>query len=132
MRLDGWEERLAEIVEAASARPFTWGLHDCCTFAAACVDAITGSDHLARLDYEDERAAKRVIACHGGLVEAVSAHLGHPVEGWAHARRGDVCVVPTEQGDGLGVCTGTHVAVAAERGLARYPLHLARLVWRIE
>lgn len=132
MRVDGWEERLAEVVEAAESRPFEWGVHDCCTFAAACVDAITGSDHVGRLDYADERAAKRILACHGGLLEAVTSRLGVTVGGWAHARRGDVCLVPTEQGDGLGVCLGTHIAVAAEQGIERYPLPLARWVWRIE
>lgn len=131
MRIDGWEARLAEVVDAAIDRPFAWGTHDCCTFAAACVDAVTGSDHLDHLGYEDERTAKRVIACHGGLVEAIAARLGSPCAGWAHARRGDICLVPTEQGDGLGVCVGHRIVLPGERGLASYPLHLAQCTWRV-
>lgn len=132
MRIDGWEERLAEVVEAAQSRPFVWGSHDCCMFAAVCVDAITGSDLADRLGYTDETGAHAIIAQHGGLAEAVAHHLGESVDRWALARRGDVCLVPTEQGDGVGVCIGAQIAVAAERGLEHYPLHLAQRVWRIE
>ncbi len=132
-RKQGWEARLAAIVEAASDRPFVWGTHDCCTFAAACVDAVLGGDFVAQLAdlYTDEASARRYLEARGGLRSATTAILGEPVDRWALARRGDVCLVPAEQGPGLGVCIGHRIALPGERGLALYSLSVALCVWRV-
>jgi hypothetical protein len=137
MRLDGWEERLEAAIEAGRTRTFAWGgiedRHDCCTFAARCIDAVTGSSLIVNLacEYDDERTALRFLARHGGLAGAVTHYLGEGVPRWSAARRGDVCLVPTERGDGLGVCVGNRIAVAGD-GVELYPLELAQLVWAIE
>ena len=134
MRLDGWEEALDAVVRAAGERPFAYGAHDCCRFAAECVDAITGGDYLKRLsaEYHDEASMLAYLAATGGVQLAAMQWLGAGDERWSQARRGDVCLVPTERGDGLGVCVGDRIAVAADHGLALYPLTAARRVWRIE
>ena len=43
-RLPDWEERLAAYLEPLRTRPFEWGAHDCCTFTAGAVEAMTGVD----------------------------------------------------------------------------------------
>lgn len=134
MRVDGWEEHLDAAIEAARARPFELGGHDCCRFAASCVDAITGSDLVGELGrhYADDSTARRFLAARGGMRAAVTSFLGEPRDGWTRARRGDVCLVPTEGMDGVGICVGPYIAVAAERGLSLYPISAALAVWVIE
>lgn len=43
-RLPDWEARLAAYLEPLRLRAFAWGQHDCCTFAAGAVTAMTGVD----------------------------------------------------------------------------------------
>lgn len=43
-RLPDWDARLAAYLEPIRARPFAWGRHDCCTFSAGAVEAMTGVD----------------------------------------------------------------------------------------
>jgi len=132
-RLDGWEERLDAAIEAARPNPFALGQHDCARFAASCIDAITGAGLLEQLSaqYHDEESCLRWLATQGSVEAAASSLLGAPASGWACARRGDVCLVPVEGGDGLGVCVGLYIAVAAERGLSLYPLSTATRTWMI-
>lgn len=126
--------RLNAVIDSCEGLPFRYGEHDCCMFAARCVDAMSGTA-LSRLLpqlYHDEESAFAFIERQGGIVNAATKLLGvDPVRGWAQARRGDVCMVDTERGPGLGVCVGQRIAVADEVGLALYPVDQARLVWRI-
>jgi hypothetical protein len=39
-----WEVRLMAYLEPLRLTPFAWGKHDCCTFAAGAVKAMTGED----------------------------------------------------------------------------------------
>jgi len=133
MRRVDWVSRLWDTMNVWHSANFDYGHHDCCLFAARCIDAITGTDREKELltQYHDERTAMRFIAKSGGIVPAISERLGEPVDGYC-ARRGDVCLVPTENGDGVGVCVGTTVAVAAETGLEFYPLSTTIKHWRID
>jgi hypothetical protein len=133
MRHRDWVARLWETVARFRGVPFAYGQHDCCLFAARCVDAMTGSQHARDLadHYTNERTALRYIHACGGVGPAIAQRLGEPVPGHC-ARRGDVCLVPVEGGDGVGVCLGIDIAVASERGLLYYPLHTATQHWRVE
>jgi hypothetical protein len=42
VRRDGWEHDLHEVIEGARQRPFSWGSHDCATWAARVRQALTG------------------------------------------------------------------------------------------
>jgi len=42
-----WPERLLAALAAARDRPFRWGEHDCCLFAADLIEAVTGVDPAA-------------------------------------------------------------------------------------
>jgi hypothetical protein len=43
-RKPDWEARLAAYLEPLRLRAFAWGQHDCCTFSAGAVEAMTGVD----------------------------------------------------------------------------------------
>lgn len=130
MRVADWLPRLRAEIEAAETRPFSWGSHDCCKFAARCVDAITGQP--VDLPYDDQRSALRMIAREGGIAAGVTARYGDPVTWW-HARRGDLCLVDTPDGIGsLGVCLGPTIACVHEQyGLAYVPVDSAVHCWRV-
>ena len=120
-RLPDWEARLAAYLEPLRTLPFAWGKHDCCTFAAGAVKAMTGVDPMPefRGRYTTARGSVRALRRIGagnlastlnGKFETVDPSLAH---------RGDIIM-----SDGLlGVCLGPFmVAVGAEgdrEGLVR-------------
>ena len=112
--------------------PFRWGSNDCCTFAAACVDALTDSNWTADLakHYWDKRSALAYIADCGGVAAGATARLGEPIP-VLQARRGDVCLVETPMGYGLAVCLGASVVIPGSRGLITKPLSEVHMAWRV-
>lgn len=68
-RLRDWQSRFAALVAEARARPFAWGSHDCCLWAADAVQAVTGRDPAARWrgTYSSEVGAFRIVLALGGL-----------------------------------------------------------------
>lgn len=130
MRREDWVARLWAEIGAAETRPFSWGQHDCCKFAARCVEAVTGE--AVDLPYDDKTSALRYLTEQGGIVAGTTARYGEPVSWW-HARRGDLCLVATPDGIGsLGVCMGPTIACVREDcGVAYLPLDAATHCWRI-
>ncbi len=130
MRRDDWLARLWAEIEAAETRPFLWGQHDCCKFAARCVEAVTGEP--VELPYDDKPSAFRYLTEQGGIAAAVTARYGEPTTWWK-VQRGDLCLVDTPDGIGsLGVCMGPTIAcVSQDRGLEYLPLDAATHCWRI-
>lgn len=131
MRRHDWLDRLWSCVDDAKSEVFTWGRFDCCLFVARCLDAMCDGDYVGRLAqcYHDEESAQAFIASHGGIELAVSSFLGESTKP-SLARRGDVCLVPTKHGDGVGVCLGATIAVAGD-GVEFYPLGKAKRAWRV-
>lgn len=121
MRRDGWEARLAHLEMAARARPFAWGEHDCCTWAAECVQAVTGTDPLADLrgTWHSAEAAQAVLQRLGGLRAAVDARLGEPLPSVHLAQRGDVVLLAVGNTMALGVCMGRVAVAPGPDGLVR-------------
>lgn len=135
-RKPDWEARLAAYLEPLRAREFTWGSHDCCTFTAGAVEAMTGTDPMPefRGAYRSAASASRALRqigagdlprTLGGKFRRVAPNL---------AQRGDIVMH-----DGLlGICLGP-VVVAVGREDEREGLVLfARadwiepLAWRVE
>ncbi|MDQ1081454.1 DUF6950 family protein [Pseudoroseomonas cervicalis] len=134
-RVQDWPERLAELIEARREMPFTWGLHDCCTFAADAAVALTGSDPMAQFRgrYSDEEGAAAMVG-QGGLEEKVAAELA----AWgareirpAFAQRGDWALVMVGNDLMSGVVIGAEVAVPGPDGLRFVSLQAARRCWGI-
>ena len=135
-RLQGWESRLAAIVEAARSTPYKLGEHDCFRFACAAVEALTGADIWTTWAgrYRTRREALRRIHEFGGggFTEAATRLFGGPLVHPGLARRGDVLEYEdAAREQHLGVCVGAHVAVLKDSGLAFVPLHECRHGWRV-
>lgn len=90
-RLDGWADRLLEVVELHRAAPFVWGRTDCAMLFRHCAQVCTGVDPLADLSpwYSRASAARALLrAGHRTAIDLVAARFVeiHP----AQAQRGDV------------------------------------------
>lgn len=135
-RLPDWPTRLAEHMASVKDLPFAWVSNDCCTFAAAAVIAITGTDLMAPLRgrYAGKPGAVRLIARAGGLQALVSQYLGEPLPRHEMAGRGDVMLFPMAEPYGphaLGVCVGAYVAAPGPEGRVLLPLAAATAAWRV-
>lgn len=141
-RKQGWELRLARVIEDARAQPYVLGEHDCFRLACAAVAALTGIDHWPRWAgrYTTRR---RALACISAYVAdlnpattaeafdwAFSRLFGGMLMPIAQARRGDICKYMDLEPH-LGVCVGAEVAVLGEHGLAFVPLAICLGVWRV-
>ena len=118
MKHPDWHNRLIAVIRAAEERPFLWGEHDCCLFAADCAEAMTG-DNFAdgwRGTYDSETGAKKALLRGGGSLEKVLAkYLDEvPVK---MAQRGDIAVVENAGTRCAGVIYGGAVWVPGEEGL---------------
>ncbi|WP_251854232.1 DUF6950 family protein [Enterobacter asburiae] len=118
MKHPDWHNRLIAVIRAAEKRPFLWGEHDCCLFAADCAEAMTG-DNFAdgwRGTYDSETGAKKALLRGGGSLEKVLAkYLAEvPVK---MAQRGDIAVVENAGTRCAGVIYGGAVWVPGETGL---------------
>jgi hypothetical protein len=131
MRLPDWPERLAAHIEAHRAVPFTWGVHDCCTFAAGSVLACTGQ-WPAGWKWPDAAAAARLLRRLGGLPAAVDRllpRLAAPLS----AQRGDVLLVraPTGRRDWLAVADAGGWWAPGPDGLVRGSMMQATAAWGV-
>ena len=125
---------ITALIDEARSRPFEWGVHDCCTFAARAVQLQTGHDALGALAWFSELDAARLLRDLGGLRAAVSAALGQPVEPLL-ARSGDV-VLATDPHDAshrhlLAVCHGGVLLVPGAYGLVALPITAGLCAWRV-
>jgi hypothetical protein len=131
-RLRDWPSRFAALVDESRARPFEWGQHDCCLWAASAVEAITGRDPGAqwRGAYDDARGALDFLEFLGGL-EGAGAMTGKPLSvGMAFV--GDVGLVTWPDGtESLAVCSGHDWMCAGEDGLIQLPIECARAAWGV-
>ena len=126
-------------IEAARTRPFSYGDHDCCLFAANVVEAMTGVDPATewRGRYCSKRGAYQFIQELGGLGKLVSSVFGEPVcRNQVH--KGDLALMEIVGVDGkeevaLGVCTGTICYVARhETGVLTVRRDCMLYGWKVE
>lgn len=118
MKHPDWHNRLIAVIRAAEKRPFLWGEHDCCLFAAYCAEAMTGENFADgwRGTYDSETGAKKALLRGGGSLEKVLAkYLDEvPVK---MAQRGDIAIVENVGTRCAGVIYGGAVWVPGETGL---------------
>ena len=132
-KIKNWQDALYAKIEEFNARPFAWGTHDCCTFAADCVMAVTAVDKMAayRGGYSNAQGAARKIKKAGGLDIALTKELGEPLAITAMAQRGDVVCFTSALGDTAGICVGSMIAAAGLDGVTYTPMVQAFKAWRI-
>lgn len=140
MRVEHWERILVQRVAESSTAPFVWGSHDCVTFAAGLVQAITGRDVLEGLPaWADPRSARRAIESAGGLAQALTDRFGEPIAP-AMAQRGDLATLKASATpDGIeatgwtvAVCVGEYFLAPGVGGLCRVPLDSVEQAWRVD
>jgi len=130
-RLD-WPAALNAAIEAARNKPFAWGTHDCCMFAAHAVQEMTGADFAEpfRGRYSDATGALRVLTEAGGPDLIASRALGRPIP-IGFAQRGDVIMVDIEGRKALAICLGAHAAGPGPDGLVFVPVTQWLKAWRV-
>lgn len=133
-RLPDWPERLADTIEAARGRPFSWGSHDCATFASDCALAVVGRDlnGSARGAYASRLGAARYLRSLGCACVADFADLNAgPRMPIVRARRGDWVAEWSDAELGLGVACGAHAVFLSQTGLTLRPTLGCVMAWRI-
>lgn len=125
-----WRERFDTLIRERMSRPFAWGAHDCCLFAADAVQAVASVDLASdvRGTYCDARGAAEALQRIGGI-EAAGARVGVECPPLC-ARVGDIGLVHDGDRSALAVCVGAHWLVPAAAGLAAHDLNAARKAWR--
>lgn len=155
-RIEGWEARLAEVIEGARKEPYLLGKHDCLRVALLSVNALTGENLWPNFEgkYSTRHGAKRLLASldqwpalarkpisievakemvrsQGSHFDAAFSFLFDTMMVSPKlARRGDICKYSDVE-DHLGVCIGARVAVLNDSGLSFVPLPLCGGCWRI-
>lgn len=131
-RLKNWPSRFAALVEEAREKPFAWGSHDCCLWAASATQALTGTDPAAHLrgTYRTGRAALHILEAIGGL-EGAGALTG-PAIPLGLATLGDVALVTWPDGiQSLAVRSMMTWMCAGEEGMVHLPLDAAIHAWGV-
>ncbi|MBB4611600.1 DUF6950 family protein [Sphingomonas yabuuchiae] len=126
-RLPDWETRLADYLEPLRLRPFAWGDHDCCTFAAGAVAAMTGIDPMPefRGRYSTAIGSARALRRFGAgdlpsTMDAKFETIPAPL-----AQRGDIVM----SSGLLGVCMGPYLAAVGSEGAREGLIKIERRAW---
>ena len=134
MRRSDWQNRLADAIEAAREMPFSWGTHDCATWAFDIRRDLTGGEDIAALwrgRYRTAIGAQRVMKRLGwdSLEAAGRDLLGTPLPSVLQAGRGDLVLGGINPA--FGICVGAKVAFVAPDGLVFISLSDCLLAWRV-
>lgn len=135
MRLEGWEERLAALVESLGDEQYELGRHDCFWLACRVVRELTGVDRWPEFagKYRTRRGALLAIAEHGrSFSSAGDWFFGAPSVPVTMARRGDVCAYRGEDDEmHLVVCMGAHSVGLAPVGVVWVRTLMCECCWRV-
>jgi len=111
--------------------PFAWGSNDCCCFAAAAVELLTGVNPTVGVaTYASEIGAAKLIARAGDLKALASQYLGEPVSPLM-AGVGDVVLVVNEGREMLAVCNGVNAMAPLESRMVALGIGAATAAWKI-
>lgn len=135
-RMEGWESRLAAVMQSARSQTYALGEWDCFALACAAVNALTGVDFWPawRGRYHTPREALRLLAEFGGGFTGSFTRLFGVAPGSIKlARRGDIAEIRDSVGQShLGVVLGSEVVVAMQDVQLQYaPRSLCRHAWSI-
>lgn len=121
-----WPEALADFIRARADMPFAWGSNDCCAFAAAAIEVMTGADLM------------RGVPPYATPAEAALI-LKRPLEDWmderlnrcepAFAQRGDVGLVTIGGRRSLAIFDGHFLYGPDHLRLTRVRRDAALLAW---
>jgi hypothetical protein len=141
-RVQTWPRDLAALIERRRHMPFRFGMHDCCQFARAAIEAQTGEDPAALLrlaSYRRRAHAAAELRRLGGIA-ALPAAAGLAPIAPGIAGRGAIGLQRYEsprpgmaplQLEALGVCLGIMSAFPGRRGLVFNRTLGCIAAWRI-
>lgn len=132
MRHPNWTTRLPETLQKAMQKPFSWGEHDCCLFAADCAIAICGIDiaEKVRGRYKTSGGALRVLKAEFGDLESGLSGFFNEIEPTATSR-GDIVMFIGPEGKTLGVLWANKIWSMTESGAMPVD-HQPIKAWRVE
>lgn len=132
MRVANWQIALLEVFEAAQGRRFRWGQHDCCQFAARCVEAITGEDKRDMFQRYQTRAEAEAMLTHfGGMRALLTRGFGEPMQNKSLATMGDIVLIDMGMGLQPAVCMGLDSFAPGMRNLQHRKTLMALDAWTI-
>lgn len=112
------------------ARPFEYGVADCCQFARDLVREATGVDYGREWTYASEEEAEVIIEQHGGLEGLVSRYLGEPV-GPDDLEVGDLCLVKAPGFESLAAKSGQVAYMPSRAGVRAVSSHRIAKGWAL-
>jgi len=122
-----WEARLAAYLEPLRLRAFEWGVHDCCTFAAGAVAAMTDVDPMPefRDRYSTAQGSARALKRFGRGTLAATLDAKFEAVPASLAQRGDIVM-----SDGLlGICWGAVLFAVGREGEREGLVRIDRRSW---
>ncbi|BBC72926.1 conserved hypothetical protein [Altererythrobacter sp. B11] len=134
-RLPDWELRLAAYLEPLRLQAFEWGRHDCCTFAAGAVEAMTGIDPMPefRGHYRTALGSVRALRRYGAGTLVATLDAKFERVGAALAHRGDIVMlhnVALDRREGLlGICLGASAVAVGVEGEREGLVSFGRSEW---
>lgn len=134
LRLPDWRMRLIAWIGSVNNRPIKPGHHDCCLFGAGAIAAQTGVDLAAgwRGRYTTYAGGRRILrkAGYADHIELIAAHLEEA--NVVDALEGDIAIVPTEDGDAVGLVQGVAVYVLTPSGrLGLVPMQPVQRLFKV-
>ncbi len=132
MKLDDWQQRLKDYLRSIAREPFYIGRHDCATFTAAAVEAMTGRDYMRGFrGYRTVAEGLRMVQAKGFLdhIDYVASIFEEVAPSFAQV--GDIAVVEGIGGDALGIVQGANVYNIGAAGLGIVPLTAVKRAFRV-
>ena len=128
-RID-WNQRLHAYVISVRDKEFEYGVHDCCTFAAGCVEAVLGIDPMAEFreqyhSLEQGNEALQTIG-DGDLFRTLHKVLGPSLPG-AGGHKGDVAFFDCA----CGIVIGRVAMFISEKGYSVVLLSKLQRIFRV-
>lgn len=136
-KINGWETRIADLVEANRTKPFKWGKHDCLTFADKMIEAQTGSSLFGDVmgGYTSARSAQAEAKSHGNPINVIDSRLERI--GYRFLQRGDLVARATGKRGALKHILGikvnpTKIAFLSLEGISMQDSIPTDLCWRVK
>ncbi len=126
-----WVEALRETILEYHDAPIVWGEFDCCQFAAAYYNRVTGENIAESFQYESELGATRILRKY----KDISGLFHHLLGESSDLKPGSIVLTSiSDEGDliAAGVYSGYCVfAVHPDRGLVRFTPNRITEAWTV-
>lgn len=132
LRKDGWETRLAELIESKRNIPFCWKTNNCLGFVAEAEIAVQGFTEFpeALRPMTNKFSAMKIIKKNADSLDDWIDKKYQRIS-ILSAQRGDICMIETAEGAAVGVCLGHNAAFIGKDGLEFMPMSLSIKAWRV-